>query len=359
MRNGTTIKQNDDGRGVPVTRIETISDGTIDLKRVRYADIRPEEIERWRLLPGDILLSHINSVDHIGKTALYRGLPDVLIHGMNLMLLRPDQGHVLPAFLHYALRSESVRSHIRARCKRAINQASINQKELGSIEIAVPSLSEQHKAVDLLERAENIVHMRREAEQKAKEIIPALFLDMFGDPATNPKGWPIVPLGNLLSFRTGKLDSNAAVPGGPYPFFTCSRDDSAIDTYAFDCEALLLAGNNAAGEYSVKHYSGKFNAYQRTYVLNLLDASHSYEFMRQALQMRLQELKRLSLGSGTKYLTLGILKNVPIQLPGSAQQMEFADRSIAVRQLGQRASYATGRAVLTFQSLLAGEFGEI
>jgi type I restriction enzyme S subunit len=103
--------------------------------------------------------------------------------------------------------------------------------------------------------------MRREAEQKAKEIIPALFLDMFGDPATNPNALQIVPLGNLVSFRTGKLDSNAAVPGGSYPFFTCSRDDSAIDTYAFDCEALLLAGNNAAGEYSLKHYSGKFNAY--------------------------------------------------------------------------------------------------
>jgi type I restriction enzyme S subunit len=94
-------------------------------------------------------------------------------------------------------------------------------------------------------------------------------------------------------------------------------------------------------------------------VLNLLDGSHSYEFMRQALQMRLRELKRLSLGSGTKYLTLGILKNVPIQLPSSVQQKRFAEASISVHQLGERAKHATGRANLAFQSLLAGVFGEL
>lgn len=199
MKNGTTAEQNQEGRGLPATRIETISNGSIDSKRVRYVELDGPDVERWRVQHGDILLSHINSVEHIGKAAIYGGFPEILIHGMNLMLLRPDRRLVLPEYLHFGLRSREVREHIRARCKRAINQASINQKELGAIELPVPSLDEQSRIVDLLSRAEGIVRLRREAEQKAAELIPALFLDMFGDPGANPKGWPVAKVGALLN----------------------------------------------------------------------------------------------------------------------------------------------------------------
>lgn len=77
----------------------------------------------------------------------------------------------------------------------------------------------------------------------------------------------IVQLKEVLSFRTGKLDSNAAEDGGRYPFFTCSPTTLSINTFAFDDEAILLAGNNANGVFSVKYFNGKFNAYQRTYVI--------------------------------------------------------------------------------------------
>lgn len=197
MKNGTTAEQNQEGRGFPVSRIETISDGTIDPKRVRYVELDGGDVERWKVQRGDILLSHINSVEHIGKTAIYNGNPGILIHGMNLLLLRPDRSVVQPEYLHFGLRSAKVRDHIRARCKRAVNQASINQKELGAIELPVLPLEEQNRIVDLLSRAEGIVRLRREAEKKAAELIPALFLDMFGDPATNPKGWPLVKISDV------------------------------------------------------------------------------------------------------------------------------------------------------------------
>ena len=205
MRNGTTSEQNQEGRGLPVSRIETISDGTINPKRVSYVELSAFDAERWRLVPGDILFSHINSVEHIGKSAIYSGYPVNLIHGMNLLLIRPDTNRVIPEYLHFGLRSLAVRSHIRARCKRAINQASINQKELGIIELPVPTITEQRRIVDILSRAEGIVRLRREAQKKAAEIIPALFIDMFGDPATNPKGWPVVPFSTFGVCRLGKM----------------------------------------------------------------------------------------------------------------------------------------------------------
>ena len=198
MRNGTTAEQNQDGVGYPVTRIETISQGVVDSNRVRFVNLTGNELVKWKLQVGDILFSHINSEEHIGKSALYEGQPTDLVHGMNLLLLRPAQDQVLPSILHYFLRSPQARSYVRARCKKAINQASINQKELGAMEAIAPPLAEQAKVVDLLTRAEGIVRLRREAAAKASELIPALFIHHFGDPATNPMGWPVVELGSLL-----------------------------------------------------------------------------------------------------------------------------------------------------------------
>lgn len=203
MKNGTTADQNLEGRGLPVTRIETIADGSINLSRVRHVELDDEDASKWSLAPGDILLSHINSVEHIGKSAIYRGIPNRLIHGMNLLLLRPNQNVVLPEFLLFGLRSAGVRAKIKSRCKQAVNQASINQKELGQIELTLPKLDEQHRIVDLLSRAESIFRLRREAQQKAAELVPAIFLEMFGDPVSNPKGWPIVPLSQVADVQGG------------------------------------------------------------------------------------------------------------------------------------------------------------
>ena len=80
-------------------------------------------------------------------------------------------------------------------------------------------------------------------------------------------------LSEVASLRTGKLDSNAAVANGEYPFFTCAQETYRIDNYAFDTEAVLLGGNNAEGIFPLKYYNGKFNAYQRTYVIESRDKS--------------------------------------------------------------------------------------
>src|SRR6185369_14330209 len=193
-----------------------------------------------------------------------------------------------------------------------------------------PPLPEQKRIASILDKADSIRRKRQEAVRLTEELLRSVFLDMFGDPVTNPKGWDVKPLCELVNFTTGKLDSNAAVNGGAYPFFTCSRDDLQIDTFAFDCEALLLAGNNANADYSVKHYKGKFNAYQRTYVLTLKDEKNSYSYVRVALQRKLNDLKYASKGTNTKYLTMGIFNEQRILVPHVALQKEFAHQQAAV-----------------------------
>jgi type I restriction enzyme S subunit len=128
--------------------------------------------------------------------------------------------------------------------------------------------------------------------------------------------WGNRKLGDLVSFTTGKLDSNAAKPNGEYPFFTCSRETFRTDTYSFDCECVLLAGNNAAGIYPLKYFKGKFDAYQRTYVIRSNDNGRlNNRFLFYSLQPKLELLKSLSTGVATKFLTLTILKDLTLPIP--------------------------------------------
>lgn len=131
----------------------------------------------------------------------------------------------------------------------------------------------------------------------------------------------IAALADLVSIKTGKLNSNAAVENGAYPFFTCSRETYKVDTYSFDCEAVLLAGNNANGVYPVKYYKGRFDAYQRTYVIRSVDEgvlNNRYLFY--ALQLELDLLQSLSTGSATKFLTLTILNALKVRVPSLSDQ---------------------------------------
>jgi type I restriction enzyme S subunit len=128
--------------------------------------------------------------------------------------------------------------------------------------------------------------------------------------------WRTAKLGELVNFKTGKLDSNAAVPDGDYPFFTCSQETLRTNTFSFDTECVLLAGNNANGIYPLKYFHGKFDAYQRTYVVTSQDTSRlTNKFLYYALRPKLLEFRSVSTGAATKFLTLVILNETEINLP--------------------------------------------
>lgn len=132
-------------------------------------------------------------------------------------------------------------------------------------------------------------------------------------------------LEEIVSIKTGKLDSNAAVPNGQYPFFTCDPQTLAINTYAYDTEAVLLAGNNASGNYTAKYYHGKFNAYQRTYIIESIDKGKlDIHYFLYALNEQLALLKSISSGSTTKFLTMSMLKPLSVPCPTISVQRRIA-----------------------------------
>ena len=137
--------------------------------------------------------------------------------------------------------------------------------------------------------------------------------------------WRTAKLGELVSFKTGKLDSNAAVPNGDYPFFTCSQDTLRTNTYSFDTECVLLGGNNANGIFPLKYFHGKFDAYQRTYIVKPRDSDQlTTKFLYYALRPKLSELRSFSTGAATKFLTLTILNETAIEIPSIAEQRRIA-----------------------------------
>lgn len=139
------------------------------------------------------------------------------------------------------------------------------------------------------------------------------------------KTWQPAKLGNIVSFKTGRLNSNAATPNGPYPFFTCSPTTLTTDSYSFDTECVLMAGNNASGVYTVKYFKGKFDAYQRTYVIRSLDDQCLLNrFLYYALRTKLEMLKSISTGAATKFLTLAILRDIEMAIPPLSTQHKIA-----------------------------------
>ncbi|HHV6834010.1 TPA: restriction endonuclease subunit S, partial [Haemophilus influenzae] len=126
----------------------------------------------------------------------------------------------------------------------------------------------------------------------------------------------LVKLKEIVDFKTGRLDSNCAEENGIYPFFTCSPETLRINSYAFDCEAVLLAGNNANAVFPVKYYSGKFNAYQRTYIITPKDKSKiNVKWLYFQIKHVAFELGIRAVGSATKFLTKRILDDYEINLP--------------------------------------------
>ena len=138
--------------------------------------------------------------------------------------------------------------------------------------------------------------------------------------------YPTAKLKDISLIRTGKLDSNAAEENGIYPFFTCDPQTLCINTWAYDTKAVLLAGNNASGNYTAKYYEGKFNAYQRTYIIESFDDSQlNIRYLCYAMNLQLQLLKTMSAGSTTKFLTIKMLHGLDIPFPCIETQNRIAN----------------------------------
>jgi type I restriction enzyme S subunit len=193
-----------------------------------------------------------------------------------------------------------------------------------------PTLPEQTKIANFLtavdEKLTALKQKKTLLEQYKKGVLQRIFSQeiRFKDENGNDfEDWEKKKLGEICKIKTGKLDANAMVENGEYRFYTCAKDYYNIDKYAFDTEALLISGNGANVGY-IHYYKGKFNAYQRTYVLDGFDEKIIFikYFLDKFLHERIDSEKK---EGNTPYIVLSTLSEMKIKIPSFAEQTKIAN----------------------------------
>ncbi|WP_255323984.1 restriction endonuclease subunit S [Limosilactobacillus reuteri] len=160
-------------------------------------------------------------------------------------------------------------------------------------------------------------------------------------------------LSDLTKIYTGKLNANAATPNGKYPFFTCSKEISKINSYSYNCECILVAGN---GDLNVKYFHGKFDAYQRTYIIenkrnDIMYMPYLYYFM----SLYISKLRNQTSGGVIKYIKLNNLTDIIIELPEVDVQKEIVEKIKKV----QKVRVNKGNKLVKFDTLIKARFVEM
>lgn len=205
------------------------------------------------------------------------------------------------------------------------------------IELELPDIEKQHKVAKIISTIDRKIALNRKRiatlEAMAKEIYDYWFVqfdfpDAHGRPYKSsggamvynpdlkreiPKGWAIKTVGDIANVVTGKEDASFATDDGMYPFFTCSQKVLKCDEYKFDGKNVLVAGN---GEFCVKHYIGKCNAYQRTYVISPSNVNYWGAVYIEA-QRAIDRFKSCSSGSIVKFITMGDVRGLIVYCPAN------------------------------------------
>lgn len=201
IKNGLNCQQNKSGVGDRISRIETISDGKINLSKVGYCTLSLDQKNKYRMKKGDILFSHINSPIHVGKTAVFTEVSTPLYHGVNLLLLRSNV--VIADLLNYYLKFFFQTGYWARTAKQSVNQASVNQQDLKRIPICYPeSIEEQRRVVKKLDEAFEKIDKAIELTQKSLQNSQELFESNLNKVLFEDQGWNKCPLHELLEKTT-------------------------------------------------------------------------------------------------------------------------------------------------------------
>ena len=224
-----------------------------------------------------------------------------------------------PTFLYYVLNTPKYNKAVMVRCTGSSYPA-INSDDLSKIPFYKCSIAEQRKIATFLSLLDERIATQNKIIDKLQTLIKGIAQHCIKEFI---HGWGYVRLGDICKITTGKLDANAQVEKGQYPFFTCAEQPFNIDSYAFDTEALLISGNGANLGY-INYYKGKFNAYQRTYVLDHFSVNIHY--VKWALKVLLpQRIAIEKSSSNTPYIVLSTLADMKIPIPHNSKQNHIAN----------------------------------
>ena len=270
---------------------------------------------------GDIAFADASEdTNEVAKAIEFYTLEDkAVVCGLHTIHGRDKSNKTVVGYKGYAFSSTAFHHQIR-RIAQGTKIYSISAKNFAECYIGIPSKEEQTKIAKLLRLVDERIATQSKLIEKLESLIKGLAHHCIRD-FTNDCEY--VRLGDISKITTGKLDANAQVENGQYPFFTCAERPFNIDSYAFDTEALLISGNGANLGY-INYYKGKFNAYQRTYVLDHF--SVNIQYLKWALKVLLpQRIAIEKSSSNTPYIVLSTLADLKIPILNISKQNRIAN----------------------------------
>ena len=204
IQNGANIKQGIKNGGFPITRIETISNDKFNRDKMGYAGITDaSKYADYILEDDDLLMSHINSPQYLGRTVLYKKVDgEIIIHGMNLLRLKANK-EINPSYARYYFYGKNFRQQIAKITKKSVNQASFAVNDLKRIKVYLPEIEIQSNIVHRLDTVKELIDLYDEVLNKYDLLIKARFVEMFGAPYGNEKGFPMMTVDDVIEFTGG------------------------------------------------------------------------------------------------------------------------------------------------------------
>jgi type I restriction enzyme, S subunit len=328
FKNGLNKESEFFGYGTPIVNyMDVFNHCGISKKDIKgKVFLNSQELKNFSAKKGDVFFTRTSETQQeIGTSAvLMEDIDDCVFSGF-ILRGRPKNKNISSEYYQYCLTPNYVRSQIISTSSYT-TRALTNGRFLSKVKIAIPpTLNEQKAIANALSDVDDLIANLDKLITKKKAIKQGAMQQLLTPPHKGGKRlagftgeWVEKKLGDFCKITTGKLDANAMVSDGDYRFYTCARKYYFIDKYAFDTEALLVSGNGANVGY-VHYYNGKFNAYQRTYVLD--EFSSNIHFMKclldKYLSLRIDSEKN---DGNTPYIKMDTLTEMSLNLPSNNEE---------------------------------------
>ena len=314
-----------------------------------------------KLIPeNSVIVAMYGQGDTAGRVAINK-VPVSTNQACCNLIIDPEKADY--EFVYYAL---STLYEKLVSLKNGGAQPNLNAQIIRSVEIPFPPLETQHKIAAFLSAYDDLIENNQKQIKLLEEAAQRLYKEWFVDlrfpghettPIVDgvPEGWEKLPLEQVAPILTGKKDANFSTEDGRYPFFTCAQTPLQAPAYSFDCDAVILAGN---GDFNVKLYRGRFEAYQRTYVLSP-EKKELLFLLYHAVNNSMAKLAQGASGSTIKFLTKGMIASIPVHVPDELTLNKFNELSeaiqIQIEVLKKSVAYATEARDRLLPKLVNGE----
>ena len=313
--------------GIPVVRVSDFTLDSISEKDLVYYPISEyDKYCDYVLNEKDILIQTVGSWQYnpnsvVGKVVKVPFYHQGSLLNQNIVKVIPNN-NIYKDFIYYRLKCFDFSGFVVGEARGAANQASITLDTIKRFSFLLPPYGTQHRIATILSRYDSLIENYQKQikllEEAAQRLYKEWVVDLRFPGHENtkivdgvPEGWEKKKVGDITPIITGKKDANFGTDNGSFPFFTCAQEPIKAPSYSFDTSAVILAGN---GDFNVKLFRGKFEAYQRTYVLEPNNESLLY-LLYFCISENMNRLATGASGSTIKFLTKGMIESLDISEP--------------------------------------------